>query len=86
MILERFSAIVFVGDEIALSVYAALNVLLFEDLALGSLQQWMMSEQERESCTCNNQFTLENCLRYAIKNSDQVHSGNGKSYLCSERK
>lgn len=87
MILERFNAIVFVGDDIAQSIYAAFNILLREDLALGSLQQWLMTDEERTKCKCDNQFINSECSRYAIKNRDdlkknEVGERRGNPYFC----
>ncbi len=51
LILERFSASVFVGDDVARSIYLALNMLLWEDLALGDVEGWNMNERiERFVC------------------------------------
>lgn len=87
MILERFNAIVFVGDDIAQSIYAAFNILLREDLALGSLQQWLMTDEERLKCKCDNQFLNNECRGYAIKNIDEVKKNEagdrkGNPYFC----
>jgi hypothetical protein len=71
MILERFSAIVFAGDEIAQSVYAAFNILLREDLSLGGLRGWAMGHQDHLDCKCDNQF-LKECLRFAITSFDDM--------------
>lgn len=71
MVLERFNAIVFVGDDIARSIYLAFNILLREDFALGGVQGWSMNEQDRASCRCDNQF-LGDCLAYGIKSSEEV--------------
>jgi len=89
MILERFNAISFIGDEVAQSVYAAFNVLLREDLALGGVQQWIMSGQDRMSCKCGEQFLNPECTRYALKNQDEVkkNDGNDKGglYYCARK-
>jgi hypothetical protein len=89
MVLERFSAIVFIGDDIARSIYLAFNTLLREDLALGGMQDWSMSEQDRESCKCDNQF-LDDCLAYGIKSSEEMkgneEGGRRRSNYYCERK
>lgn len=88
MILERFNTIVFVGDEIAQSIYTAFNILLREDLALGGLQQWIMIDQDRKNCKCDNQFLNVDCFGYAIKNRDEVKKNEidgdrkGSPYFC----
>jgi hypothetical protein len=39
MILERFNAIIFLGGDIAQTIYTAFNILLRKDLAVGGLRQ-----------------------------------------------
>jgi hypothetical protein len=87
MILERFNTVVFIGDNISQSIYTALNVLLREDLALGGLQQWMLSDQDRVACKCDNQFLNGDCLGYAIQASAEVKKNEagdrkGSAYFC----
>ena len=76
MILERFNAIVFIGDGVAQSIYGAFQICLREDLAYGSLQQWLMTDQDLVTCKCENQFLNSDCLGYAVKNMEEV-KGNG---------
>jgi hypothetical protein len=89
MILERFNALVFLGDEIARSIYTAFNILLREDLAVGGLQDWMMGEQDQKNCKCDNQFLNNECLAYAVKSRDEVKNAGGdrkwSSYLCQRK-
>lgn len=77
MILERFNAIILVGDDIAQSIYVAFNILLREDFALGGLQQWIMSDEDREKCKCDNQFLSLDCVKFAIKSFDEVRKNEG---------
>lgn len=72
MILERFNTVLFIGDEVTQSVYAAFNILLREDLALGALQSWHMNEQDRAACKCNGQFLGTYCMDYTLSNSEEV--------------
>ncbi|PMD45006.1 hypothetical protein L207DRAFT_629537 [Hyaloscypha variabilis F] len=87
MILERFNAITFIGDELVQSVYTAFNVLLREDLSFGGLQQWIMSDQDRRNCKCDEQFLNAECTGYGVKNWEEVkkNGGNqkGSPYFCS---
>jgi len=89
MILERFNAIAFIGDELVQSVYAAFNVLLREDLSLGGLQQWIMSDQDRRICKCDGQFLNPECTGYGVKNRDEVKKNGGDQkgspYFCSRK-
>jgi hypothetical protein len=81
MILERFNAILFIGDDVAQSIYAAFNILLRENLAYGSLQTWNMDAQEMKQCECDAQFLDKyppSCLEYAVTSSEQVKE-NGES-------
>ncbi|KAJ8062510.1 hypothetical protein OCU04_009040 [Sclerotinia nivalis] len=87
MILERFSAVVFLGDETAQTIYAALNVFLREDISHGGLQEWMMTDDERIACKCDAQFLDNNCLGYSVKNFEEVikneaNDPKGSPYAC----
>lgn len=87
MILERFDTIVFIGDESLRYIYSALNMLLRENIALGSLKQWEMKENEREMCRCENQLIKIDCTKYAILDSESVRSndagsGHSSPYYC----
>ena len=67
----------FIGDDIARSVYLGFNSLLREDLAHGGLQSWnLMSDQDRESCKCDNQF-LDECAPFGIKSSEELKKNGG---------
>lgn len=90
MILERFNSITFIGDYIAESIYAAFNILLREDLALGGLKEWSMSEEDLASCKCSNQFLNKDCLEYAVKSINDVKVNqaadqNGSPYFCQSK-
>ncbi|PQE29655.1 hypothetical protein CJF30_00009247 [Rutstroemia sp. NJR-2017a BBW] len=88
-ILSRFSAIVFLGDELAQTIYAALNVFLREDISHGGLQEWLMTDAERIVCRCDAQYVDDGCLRYTVKNSDEVVKNEasdpkGSGYFCQK--
>lgn len=72
MILQRFDAIVFIGDNMLQHIYAAFNMLLRENMAMGSLKQWEMSEDQRVNCRCDNQVTRPECSKYAVFDSEEV--------------
>lgn len=81
MILERFDAVVFIGDNMLQSIYAAFNMLLRENMAMGSLKQWDMSEGERDNCRCDNQVTRAECSKYAVQDSEDVRKNDpGKGH------
>lgn len=89
MILERFNTIVFVGDDIAQSIYAAFNILLREDLALGSLKYWAMTDEGWTRCKCDNQFVNSECQGYAINSRDDLKKNEagkrkGSPYICEK--
>ncbi|MCJ1315605.1 hypothetical protein MMC15_000925, partial [Xylographa vitiligo] len=44
MILDRFDAVVFIGDSMLQNVYSAFNMLLRENVALGGLKQWNLKD------------------------------------------
>ncbi|KAI9871920.1 MAG: hypothetical protein M1830_002291 [Pleopsidium flavum] len=88
MILDRFDAIVFIGDDMLQHVYTAFNILLRENIALGGLKQWEMSESERNTCRCDNQFIKSECSKHTITSSEQVDKNDGGSghrnpYFCN---
>jgi hypothetical protein len=79
MILERLDAIVFIGDETLQHVYDAFNMLLRENIALGSLKQWEMNENERAACRCDNQLIKAECSKHAIMDNQAVRDHDGDS-------
>ncbi len=90
MIMERFNAIVFLGDDIVQTIYAAFNILLREDLVLGSLQHSLMNQQEKYDCKCDNQFLDLGCLQYAIKAqgdtpNNMIRNGKESPYFCKRK-
>ncbi|KAI9833414.1 MAG: hypothetical protein M1826_007512 [Phylliscum demangeonii] len=87
MILERFDAVVFLGDDLVRSIYGAFNILVRENVALGALQQWEMNEAERASCRCEKQFLQPECAKFAVTSSAQVathdaQGGHPSPYAC----
>lgn len=91
MILERFDAIVFVGDEMLQHVYAAFNMLLRENLAMGSLKQWEMKASEHVACRCDNQIIKADCSKYAVMDNQAVRDNDGGSsnrspYYCDRKR
>lgn len=79
MILERFDGIVFVGDETLQHIYAAFNMLLRENIALGGLKQWEMKESERAECRCDNQLIKAECAKYWVMDNQAVRDHDGNS-------
>lgn len=91
MILERFDAIIFIGDDMVKHTYAAFNMLLRANIALGSLKQWDMKESEHETCRCDNQMTRPECVKYTVTDSEDVRkndvgSGHPSPYFCNRTK
>ena len=72
MILERFDAIVFIGDDMLKHIYAAFNILLREDIALGGLKSWELTGAEKETCRCDAQFTSAKCSEKMVMESEIV--------------
>ena len=72
MILERFDALVFIGDDTLKSIYAAFNMLLRENIARGSLKQWEMTENDRVTCRCDNQLIRPECSSHIVMESQAV--------------
>ncbi|KAI9888258.1 MAG: hypothetical protein M1814_000797 [Vezdaea aestivalis] len=89
MILSRFDHVVFLGDDLAMSVYKGFNILLREDLGLGGLRQWNLNKDERTKCQCDNQFTRMECSMHAIRSSEEVlqkdaADSHSSPYICSD--
>ena len=72
MILDRLDGVVFIGDDMVGQIYAAFNILLRQDLALGALQQWKMTKEQREACRCDSQYTRLDCSQFFITSNDEV--------------
>jgi len=88
MILERFDGVVFVGDDLIAQLYAGFNILLRQNLALGALEQWRMTDKDREHCMCERQFINTDCSKYFTTASEQVaqhdsQGGNRSPYACN---
>ena len=81
MILDRFDAVVFIGDDMLQHIYAALNMLLRENYAMGGLKQWEMSGGERDNCRCDNQVIRPECTKRVILDSEDVRKNDpGSGY------
>ena len=72
MILERFDAVVFIGDDSLKQIYAAFNMLLRENIAMGSLKQWELNEGQRDACRCDNQLSKSECSSHMVMESQGV--------------
>lgn len=79
MILERFDAIFFIGDDMLQHVYAAFNMLLRENIGLGGLKQWEMKEEERVACRCDYQIIKTECSKFTVMDSQEVRDNDGRS-------
>ena len=79
MILERFDAIIFIGDGMLGQIYAAFNMLLRENIAMGGLKQWEMKGDERVTCRCDNQNVRPECAKHAVLESQDVSENDGAS-------
>ncbi|KIW22244.1 uncharacterized protein PV07_12150 [Cladophialophora immunda] len=87
MILERFDAVVFVGDYSLQAVYNGLSILLRQDLTHGALRTWDMDKEKLRQCSCDNQFTSQTCSEHFLTSSHDLTSHPpGRAdhpYLCS---
>jgi hypothetical protein len=87
MILERFDAIIFVGDRTLQNIYSAFNILLRENMALGALKQWDMAESDMKACRCDNQYINQECFKFVVTSSEMVQKYDGRTphkspYFC----
>lgn len=72
MILERFNAITFVGDEHLRAIYIGLNVLINENLLRGG-----MSADADIECTCEKQLWKPECVGEMFKSSEEARQDLG---------
>jgi hypothetical protein len=95
MILERYDALAFAGDDIARKIYGAFNVLLREDLEFGALREWEMDEAVMNLCSCESMFAVDEtghgpvglCASYVVRGSSQLsdaRDGESNYYYKSE--
>lgn len=87
MILDRLDGIVFVGDELIASMYAAFNMLMRKNLKYGALEQWRMQDSDLEECGCRKQFTNPECTKFFVKSGEDVvkhdlEGGPPSPYVC----
>ncbi|KAE8378385.1 hypothetical protein BDV26DRAFT_191825 [Aspergillus bertholletiae] len=75
-ILQKFGALVFVGDESLADVYAGFNILLRGNLATGALRELEVTKEQMDKCRCGSQFTSALCLPLRITSSEQVEQQN----------
>ena len=86
MILDRFDAVVFVGDAALQPIYNAFNILLRQDLATGALKSWEMDRSILDSCRCDAQFTTSACAQHFVTSSEDVNANTpsiGSPYTCA---
>ena len=90
MILERFDALVFIGDDILKHIYGAFNILLKEDMATGALDLRHLDNNERPTCTCDNQFIKSECSKAITRDSQAIGDhdrafGKSSPYHCNSK-
>jgi hypothetical protein len=71
-VLERFDSISFVGDKMALQIYAGLNTLLRDDLMFGASCPWNMDAGQQNSCQCGGQFSFD-CVEFLVNSSWEIN-------------
>ena len=91
MILERFDGIVFIGDDMLRTIYAAFNMLLRENIDFGGLKQWELDDQTRDNCRCDDQLTRPECVKNIVSSSEDVaandanKAGHRAPYYCNRK-
>lgn len=88
MILERFDAVVFVGDFSLQTIYNGFNILLRQDLASGALKTWDMDKDTLQQCRCDNQFIVQSCAGHFVTSSEDMvrntdTGGHTRPYACT---
>ncbi|KAF7587232.1 hypothetical protein BBP40_007519 [Aspergillus hancockii] len=77
-ILQKFGALVFIGDESLADIYAGFNILLRGDLAAGAMRESDMTNEQIERCRCDAQFTRTSCLPLRVASSNQIEKQNNR--------
>ncbi|KAL6717547.1 hypothetical protein ACLMJK_005462 [Lecanora helva] len=77
MILERFDAIVFIGDDTLKHIYAAFNMLLRKNIATGGLDLVTLADSDRAICRCDNQFMRPECSSHLVTDSQAAPAEKG---------
>ena len=90
MILERFDAVIFIGDDTLRHIYGAFNILLKEDMATGALDSRHLDDNEQSACTCDNQFIKSECSKAIIRESQAIGDhddtfGKSTPYHCNSK-
>jgi hypothetical protein len=90
MILERFDAIIWIGDKTLQNIYSAFNIFLRENMAMGTLRQWDMAEPDMKACRCDNQYLNGECSKFAVTSSDDVRMNDARTphrspYFCNRK-
>jgi len=87
-ILERFDALIFVGDDVLHPIYSVINILLRQDLALGALDASTMDQTLKESCRCANQFIKQDCRQHFVQDAERTMQSEqaGRPYFCNRVK
>lgn len=93
MILERFNALAFVGDDSARMIYGAFNILLREDLDYGTLREWEMGPWHKKDCQCMTMFItregevapLDECAPFRVMGSNQLMGAGESRYHCNSQ-
>ena len=90
MILDRFDAIIFIGDGLLQNIYAGFNMLLRENIATGGLKQWKLNQNDRTTCRCDNHIIRPECSAYNVKNSQDVQDshaegGHQSPFYCARK-
>lgn len=84
-ILERFEGLIFAGDDALQTIYGGLNILLRQDLALGTLNLASMDKKLQEDCRCKNQFVKADCRQHYLMDSSKASQDDhvGSTYFCN---
>ncbi|KAK9462507.1 uncharacterized protein V1516DRAFT_161265 [Lipomyces oligophaga] len=62
MILDRFDAVIFIGEpRMTTHIYAAFNSLLRKNLVWGALKDWELNEPLHKRCRCEAVYTNNQC-------------------------
>lgn len=84
-ILERFDAVVFIGDESLETIYGGFNAILRRDLVLGALDLEFADQASQTDCRCDNQYVKQSCRSRFLLDSKKASREDhiGATYFCN---
>lgn len=81
-ILSSFERVALLGDSMIRHLFAAMNVMLRQDLGYGAVSSWSFNDEEKELCFCNNQVNVKSCSWQTVGDLDAIRENDPLSLKC----